>query len=174
MSPVFGVVMFVLCRLKEWKSKLLMSSCQTTNFSLFRGWSIRGSLMSSVLSNSFTDAGSKNLNFFNVVPQFVCICYITVMSSLPSDTVSYWSQVMKKALLLGIRRFSLLPPPMPRRLWDLPTCTNGCSSLFATSSRRTRTARSHQHRYTHVQGYSCQFHCNSIIQFSFRMWNVLK
>lgn len=159
-SSFFYVVMFVLCRPKEWKSKLSMSSCQTTNFSLCHGWSIRSSLMSSALSNSFTDAGSKRTWFFlifflNVFLQFICMCEVTVMSSLPSDTVSCWSQVMKKPFLLGIRRFSHLPPPMLRRSWDLPTCTNGYSNLFVTSS--CRTAHSHQHRYTYVQHYSCKF-----------------
>lgn len=55
-----GFLLFlVFSRPKEWKSKLLMSSCQTTNSSLCHGWSTRSFLMSSVLSNSFTDAGSK-------------------------------------------------------------------------------------------------------------------
>lgn len=98
--------------------------------------------------------------FLKISLQFICIREVTVMSSLPSDTVSCWSQVTKKPFLLGIRRFSHLPPPMPRRSWDLPTCTNGYSNLFVTSS--CRTAHSHQHRYTRVQHYSYQFHSDSI------------
>ncbi len=53
-----------VCRPKEWKSKLLMSSCQTTNFSLCHDWSIRSSLMSSVPSSSSIDAGSKRTKQF--------------------------------------------------------------------------------------------------------------
>lgn len=60
-SLFFFMVMFVLCRLKEWKSKLLMSSCQTTDFFSCHVWSIRNSLMSSVLSNSFIEEESKRI-----------------------------------------------------------------------------------------------------------------
>lgn len=148
--------MFVLCRPKEWKSKLLMSSCQTTNFSLCHGWSIRSSLTSSVLSNSFTDAGSKRtwvfglfvfLNFFTVYLHLRSYCnvlpplrYCVLLITGDEETFSFGNQAFLSFASTNAKevvRFAYVYQRLQQPLCDVlmqnsaqsPTQVHSCPTL---------------------------------------------